>query len=153
MQNAFGVLPLSLSLTPRLSLSCTRTRARARTHTHTHTHFHHLSLYQHRRFLFHKRRSPLHSNPRVGQGTMHSSTGQNATFRRTRASQGGHATQGPSWGYSKVNLLNICHFLAINTHKMAPRTTQWFQERPWDAPTKGLAWSTSVSAAEREGAT
>jgi hypothetical protein len=23
---------------------------------------------------------------------------------------------------------------------MAPTTTSWFQERPWGAPTKGLAW-------------
>ena len=30
--------------------------------------------------------------------------------------------------------------MAIDAHKMATRTTQWFQERPWDAPTKGLAW-------------
>ena len=30
---------------------------------------------------------------------------------------------------------------------MAPRTTHWFQERPWDGPTKGLAWNTA--AAER----
>ena len=28
---------------------------------------------------------------------------------------------------------------------MAPRTTSWFQERPWDAPTKGLAWFNEVS--------
>ena len=33
-----------------------------------------------------------------------------------------------------------CQFLAMNAHKMAPRTTQWLQERRWDAPTKGLAW-------------
>ena len=33
-----------------------------------------------------------------------------------------------------------CQFLAINAHKMAPRTTQWLQERRWDAPTKGLTW-------------
>ena len=31
---------------------------------------------------------------------------------------------------------------AINAHKMAPRTTQWLQERPWNAPTKGLLWLT-----------
>jgi len=30
--------------------------------------------------------------------------------------------------------------LEINVHKMAPRATQWLQERPWNAPTKGLAW-------------
>ena len=34
-----------------------------------------------------------------------------------------------------------CQFLAINAHKMAPRTTQWLQERPWNAPTKGLMWN------------
>ena len=27
---------------------------------------------------------------------------------------------------------------------MAPRTTQWLQERPWDNPTKGLAWGERV---------
>ena len=31
-----------------------------------------------------------------------------------------------------------CPFLAINAHKKAPRTIQWLQERPWNAPTKGL---------------
>jgi hypothetical protein len=30
--------------------------------------------------------------------------------------------------------------LAINAHRMAPRTTRWLQERQGDAPTKGLAW-------------
>ena len=30
--------------------------------------------------------------------------------------------------------------LAINAHKMDPRTTRWLQERQGDAPTKGLAW-------------
>ena len=29
---------------------------------------------------------------------------------------------------------------------MAPRTTRWFQERPWDAPTKGLAWLKRIRA-------
>ena len=33
-----------------------------------------------------------------------------------------------------------CQFWAINAHKMAPRTTQRLQERPWSAPTKGLLW-------------
>ena len=50
------------------------------------------------------------------------------------------ATQGPSWGYSKVNLLKIYQLLAINTHEMAPRTNQWLQERTWDTPAKGLLW-------------
>ena len=33
-----------------------------------------------------------------------------------------------------------CRFLAINTHKMDPRTSQGLQERAWDAPSKGLLW-------------
>ena len=33
------------------------------------------------------------------------------------------------------------HFLAINVHKMAQRTTRWLQKRRRDAPTKGLAWT------------
>ena len=44
--------------------------------------------------------------------------------------------------FVEVSQKSICkrpgHFLAINAHKMAPRTTQWLQERPWNAPTKGL---------------
>ena len=28
-----------------------------------------------------------------------------------------------------------CRFLAMNTHKMAPRTSKGLQERAWDAPT------------------
>ena len=44
-------------------------------------------------------------------------------------------------GISKSILQRPCQFWEINAHKMAPRTTQWFQERPWDAPTKGLAWA------------
>ena len=43
-------------------------------------------------------------------------------------------------GIQKSIFKRPCQSLAINAHKMAPRTTQWFQERPWDAPTKGLAW-------------
>ena len=34
-----------------------------------------------------------------------------------------------------------CQVLPINAHKMAPRAIEWFQERLWDAPTKGLAWT------------
>ena len=56
-------------------------------------------------------------------------------------SQSCKATQGPSWGYSKVNSLKIYQLLAINTREMAPRTNQWLQERTWDTPTKGLLWS------------
>ena len=33
-----------------------------------------------------------------------------------------------------------CQFLAINALKMAQKMTQWLQERPWNAPTKGLLW-------------
>ena len=39
-----------------------------------------------------------------------------------------------------------CQFLAINARKMAPRTTQWLQERPWNAPTKGLLWKASSNS-------
>ena len=44
-------------------------------------------------------------------------------------------------GISKSILQRPCQFLAINAHKIAPKTTQWLQERPWDAPTKGLLWT------------
>ena len=44
-------------------------------------------------------------------------------------------------GIPKSILKRPCQFLAINAHKMAPRTTQWLQERHCGAPTKGLAWS------------
>ena len=44
-------------------------------------------------------------------------------------------------GISKSIFQRPCQFLAINAHKMAPRTNQWLQERTWNAPTKGLAWS------------
>ena len=33
-----------------------------------------------------------------------------------------------------------CQVLAMNALKMAARTTQWLQERPWNAPTKDLLW-------------
>ena len=43
-------------------------------------------------------------------------------------------------GISKSILQRPCQFLAINTHKMTPRTSKGLQERAWDAPTKGLLW-------------
>ena len=27
---------------------------------------------------------------------------------------------------------------------MAPRTTEWLQKRPWEAPAKGLAWYAAI---------
>ena len=33
-----------------------------------------------------------------------------------------------------------CQVLAINAHKMVPRPPQGLQNRPWNAPTKGLLW-------------
>ena len=41
-----------------------------------------------------------------------------------------------------------CQFWAINAHKMDPRTTQWLQERRWDAPTKSLAWHVTYPESE-----
>ena len=41
--------------------------------------------------------------------------------------------------FESQSLRDVVIFLAINAPKMAPRTTPWFQGRPWDAPTKGLA--------------
>ena len=60
---------------------------------------------------------------------------------RSRA-HAGHprTTQGPSWGYSKVNLQQICQFLTTISRKMAPRTRKRLQERGQDNPTKGLLW-------------
>jgi hypothetical protein len=43
-----------------------------------------------------------------------------------------------------------CRFLAINPHKMAPRTSQGLQERAWDAPTQGLLWRSSEEASSEE---
>ena len=53
----------------------------------------------------------------------------------------GGSTQGPSWGYVKVIFKRCCQLLALNTLKMAPRTSQGLQERAWDAPTKGFEWT------------
>jgi hypothetical protein len=36
---------------------------------------------------------------------------------------------------SKSILQRPCQFLAINAHKMAPRTSKGLQERAWEAPT------------------
>jgi hypothetical protein len=51
-------------------------------------------------------------------------------------------TQGPS--KSKVIFGRFRQLLAINAHEMAPRTTQWLQERHCDTPTKGLLWCPGV---------
>ena len=48
-------------------------------------------------------------------------------------------------GISKSIFQRPCQFLAIDAHKMAPRTNQWLQERTWNAPTKGLAWTLPLS--------
>ena len=48
------------------------------------------------------------------------------------------ATQGPSNPQLKVIFGRFRQLLAINAHKMAPRPPQGLQDRPWDAPTKGL---------------
>jgi hypothetical protein len=42
------------------------------------------------------------------------------------------------WGISEVNFKKPCQVLAINAHKLAPRPPQGLQDRPWNAPTKGL---------------
>jgi hypothetical protein len=38
-------------------------------------------------------------------------------------------------GISKSIFQRRCQYLAINAHKMAPRTGRWLQERGRDAPT------------------
>ena len=43
-------------------------------------------------------------------------------------------------GMSKTFFKKCCQLLAINAHKMAPRTSQGLQERAWNTPTKGLEW-------------
>ena len=43
-------------------------------------------------------------------------------------------------GMSKSFFKRCCQLLVINTHKLAPRTSQGLQERAWDAPMKGLEW-------------
>ena len=52
----------------------------------------------------------------------------------------GAPTQGPLWGYSKVNLQQTCQLWTTISRKMAPRTRKRLQERGRDAPTKGLLW-------------
>ena len=56
-------------------------------------------------------------------------------------------TQGPSWGYLKVNYsetLSIfgdkCPQNGSKNEQRAPRTSKGLQERALDAPTKGLLW-------------
>ena len=44
-------------------------------------------------------------------------------------------------GISKSIFQRPCQFLAINAHKMAPKTGRRLQERARDALTKGLVWS------------
>ena len=45
-----------------------------------------------------------------------------------------HATQGPLWGYSKVNLQQTCQFLTTISLKMAPRTGQRGLGYPHEGP-------------------
>ena len=52
-------------------------------------------------------------------------------------------------GITKSIFKRPFQFWAINAHKMAPRTTQWLQERHCDAPTKGLAWYGDVRVCTR----
>ena len=49
-------------------------------------------------------------------------------------------TQCPSMPQSKVIFGRFRQLLAINAHKMAPRTGKRLQERTWDTLTKGLLW-------------
>jgi len=66
-------------------------------------------------------------------------TGAGRNADPTRPDCVGHAR--PFVGVSQKSIFKRpCQFLAINAHTMAPRTTQWLQERPWNAPTKGLLW-------------
>ena len=55
-------------------------------------------------------------------------------------------TQGPSWGYSKVNLQQTCQFLTTISRRMAPSTMKRLQERGRDTPTKGLLRHTTEGA-------
>jgi len=68
------------------------------------------------------------------------------------------ATQGPSWGYSKVNLQQTCQFLTTNFRKMAPRTRKrlsrergQFSERATFEERVQLSqmWPSSVKKGER----
>ena len=56
-------------------------------------------------------------------------------------------TQGPSWGYFKVNFHQGCQLLTKNQNKMAPRTGKRLQDRGRDIPRKGLLWFCSVADA------
>jgi hypothetical protein len=49
-------------------------------------------------------------------------------------------------GISKSSFQRRFQYLAINAHKMAPRTGRWLQERGRDAPTYGLLWSRRIAA-------
>ena len=64
-----------------------------------------------------------------------------STKTETRLGLADLSTRGPSVGvFGKQIFKRPFQFLAINANKMAARTNQWFQERTWNAPTKGLAW-------------
>ena len=52
--------------------------------------------------------------------------------------------------FSKSMVEIFCQRLAINAHKMAPRTRQWLQERGSDTPTKGLPWFRGFIKKEEE---
>ena len=52
-----------------------------------------------------------------------------------------HIHERPFVEVSQKSIFKIpCHFFGDRCPKLAPRTTQWLQERPWNAPTKGFLW-------------
>ena len=58
----------------------------------------------------------------------------------TSSECGTHATQGPSWGYSKVNFDSFSR----NRGRFSPDVDKNVLERPPDTPTKGLLWNRGI---------
>ena len=56
-----------------------------------------------------------------------------------RAASNSNTTQGPSWGYSKVNSDRFSGNVG-DSPQMLTKTSQWLQERASDTPTKGPLW-------------
>ena len=55
-------------------------------------------------------------------------------------------TQGPSWGYFKIDFYQVCQLLTTIRIKMAPRTGKRLQNRGWDTPRRAFCGDTEGHA-------
>ena len=60
----------------------------------------------------------------------------------------GSTTPGPS-NLNQQSFFTSLSTLAINAYKMAPRTTQWLQDRPWEPPRRTSCGTTVRASAEQ----